>query len=137
MGLTSEHFSTAELQCRGLTCGDGHGCHVNGVKQELLDALEVLRTVIGKPITINDAFRCAIHNAQVGGVPDSQHLLGIAADISVPGMTGAELEAAARQVPAINGIGRGANYLHIDTRETPAEWTYLPNGQQAPYYPAG
>lgn len=43
--------------------------------------LEPLRSALGKPIKINSGFRCKQLNCAVGGVPDSHHLQGLAADI--------------------------------------------------------
>ena len=48
-----------------------YGCHM---------LLEPARKVVG-PIIINSGFRCSRVNALVGGVNNSQHLLGQAADI--------------------------------------------------------
>lgn len=41
----------------------------------------------GKPVLVNSAFRSATVNAAVGSKDTSQHRLGCAADIRVPGMT--------------------------------------------------
>ena len=41
----------------------------------------------GKPVLVNSAFRSAAVNAAVGAKDTSQHRLGCAADIRVPGMT--------------------------------------------------
>lgn len=41
----------------------------------------------GKPVLVNSAFRSAAVNAAVGSKDTSQHRLGCAADIRVPGMT--------------------------------------------------
>jgi uncharacterized protein YcbK (DUF882 family) len=129
--MESEHFKDAELAC--------HHCGVNLCQQELLDALEALRVAIGKPILVDDAYRCAVHNAEVGGAPHSEHLQGIAADIRVEGMTAAELEAVARQIPAFRGIGRSDQppYLHVDTRAIAAEWCYTSTGTVIAYYAPG
>lgn len=43
--------------------------------------LDPLRLFYGKPIRINSGFRCAALNKAVGGVSNSQHLRGEAADI--------------------------------------------------------
>lgn len=54
----------------------------------LADFLEQIRALLhGKPIMINSAYRSAEVNAAVGSKPTSQHRLGCAADIRVPGMT--------------------------------------------------
>ena len=49
-----------------------YGCHM---------LLEPARKAIGCPIIINSGFRCETVNRQVGGVRNSQHLQGCAADI--------------------------------------------------------
>ena len=43
--------------------------------------LDPLRTLYGRPITVNSGFRCAALNRAVKGVSNSQHLRGEAADI--------------------------------------------------------
>lgn len=43
--------------------------------------LQPLRSHLGAPIYVNSGFRCPGLNAKVGGVPNSQHLVGEAADI--------------------------------------------------------
>ena len=47
----------------------------------------VKRTLGGKPIMINSAFRSKAVNDAVGSKDTSQHRVGCAADIRVPGMT--------------------------------------------------
>lgn len=50
--------------------------------------LEEVKTVLGgKPIMINSAFRSKAVNDAVGSKDTSQHRVGCAADIRVPGMT--------------------------------------------------
>jgi len=50
--------------------------------------LEEVKTVIGgKPVMVNSAFRCKQVNDAVGSKDSSQHRIGCAADIRVPGMT--------------------------------------------------
>ncbi len=129
MGATSQHFTDAELACKH--------CGKNLCTSELVLALEALRTVINKPIKINDAYRCPTHNAEVGGAPNSEHLQGTAADVRVDGMSAAALEAAVELVPSIRGIGRAdhQDYVHIDVRLIPHKWCYNVDGQWVGYYP--
>jgi hypothetical protein len=54
----------------------------------LANFLEEVKTVLGgKPVMINSAFRCKQVNDAVGSKDTSQHRIGCAADIRVPGMT--------------------------------------------------
>ena len=54
----------------------------------LADFLEQVKTVLGgKPVMVNSAFRSKAVNDAVGSKDTSQHRIGCAADIRVPGMT--------------------------------------------------
>lgn len=46
--------------------------------------LEPLREWAGEPVVITSGYRCPELNRRVGGVPSSQHTLGLAADIHLP-----------------------------------------------------
>jgi putative chitinase len=85
----SPHFTLKEL-----THTD-HRTLDNSPKQEeisnlqrLAQFLEQVKTTLGgKPVMINSAFRSKAVNDAVGSKDTSQHRLGCAADIRVPGMT--------------------------------------------------
>ena len=54
----------------------------------LADFLEQVKEAVGgKPVMVNSAFRSAQVNTAVGSKETSQHRIGCAADIRVPGMT--------------------------------------------------
>lgn len=56
--------------------------------RRLADFLEQVKVVLGgKPIMVNSAFRSKAVNDAVGSKDTSQHRIGCAADIRVPGMT--------------------------------------------------
>ena len=56
--------------------------------QRLAEFLEAVKTLLGgKPIMVNSAFRSKAVNDAVGSKDTSQHRIGCAADIRVPGMT--------------------------------------------------
>ena len=44
--------------------------------------LDPLRELYGKPITINSGYRSPLVNKKIGGVPTSEHVKGMAADIT-------------------------------------------------------
>ena len=56
--------------------------------QRLAEFLETVKILLGgKPIMVNSAFRSKAVNDAVGSKDTSQHRIGCAADIRVPGMT--------------------------------------------------
>lgn len=50
----------------------------------LAGLLDQVADILGHGLTITSGFRCAQLNAAVGGVPDSQHIDGLAADFKCP-----------------------------------------------------
>jgi len=60
---------------------------INNLKR-LAEFLEKVKTVLGgKPVMVNSAFRSKAVNDAVGSKDSSQHRVGCAADIRIPGMT--------------------------------------------------
>lgn len=55
---------------------------VNNLKKLVEYVLDPLREKYGKPIHVNGAYRCPALNKAVGGSKTSQHMLGLAADIT-------------------------------------------------------
>lgn len=110
--MLSEHFSKSEMSCHH--CGQLPAGGISGV---LLDGLERLRTIVGKPIYVTNAYRCPEHNAAVGGVSNSQHVHGTAADIYVDGMGVWELANICKQI--FDGVGEyyGQEFVHVDMRD--------------------
>ena len=53
------------------------------VQRLIAEVLDPLREWYGKPIYINSGYRCEALNKAVGGVDNSYHLTGCAADIAV------------------------------------------------------
>jgi len=78
MSIPITNFTQKEFCCK---CGCG-SCEVS---MKLKETLQIIRNYWGKPIIITSSRRCRTHNARVGGVPNSQHLLGTAADITTEG----------------------------------------------------
>lgn len=85
---------------------------------------QYVRMRIGKSIIINSAYRTPRHNEAEGGVADSQHLYGTAADLKTPsGWTPAKMAAIAREImPDWGGVGIYDWGIHIDVREEKADW---------------
>lgn len=55
--------------------------------KRLADLLEQVRALLNKPVLVNSAYRSKQVNDAVGSKDTSQHRIGCAADIRVPGMT--------------------------------------------------
>jgi zinc D-Ala-D-Ala carboxypeptidase len=89
----SEHFTLAELthtNHRTLDNTPNEG-EIENLRR-LAVLLEQVKTQLGgRPIMVNSAFRSAAVNAAVGSKDSSQHRLGCAADIRVPGITPDEI----------------------------------------------
>ena len=87
----SEHFSLDELTASETAARNGwdNSPNLNELSnlKRLAEFLEKVRAVLGKPIIINSAFRSKLVNDAVGSRDSSQHRVGCAADIRVPGMT--------------------------------------------------
>lgn len=116
--MVTKHFSEKELSCR---C-----CGKLKIDPVLLVALEKLRELVGKEITVNCAYRCPKHNKEVGGVSNSQHVFGKAADIKVKGMTPKDLAKLAEKVPefANGGVGTYSTFVHVDVRNKKSRWSF-------------
>lgn len=58
-----------------------HAKIISNLKNLCVQVLEPLREHAGKPILVGSGYRCPSLNKAVGGVPNSQHQTGEAADI--------------------------------------------------------
>ena len=56
---------------------------VENLRALCLEVLQPLRDHLGKPVVVSSGYRCKDLNKKVGGVENSQHLKGEAADIKV------------------------------------------------------
>jgi putative chitinase len=82
--------------------------------QRLAEFLEIVKTTLGgKPIMVNSAFRSKAVNDAVGSKDTSQHRLGCAADIRVPGMTPDEVVKALFDLPYDQIIREFDRWTHI------------------------
>lgn len=97
--------------------------------RRLADFLEQVKVVLGgKPIMINSAFRCKLVNDSVGSKDTSQHRIGCAADIRVPGMTPDEV------VKAVIASKIGYDQVIREFATAPGKgWTHvsIPNTEDA------
>ena len=89
--------------------------------QRLAELLEQVKVAIGgKPVMVNSAFRCKEVNDAVGSKDTSQHRLGCAADIRVPGVTPDQVvkEIMAAKLPFDQLIREFDRWTHISVPNT-------------------
>ena len=116
MGDLSKNFSRHEFACK---CG----CGADEVSPKLIETLQTLRTLTNSPITITSGRRCQSHNATVGGVANSQHVIGNAADVIVKGWAASEVLKVLQVLVRAGALYVGYAYavndrvVHIDVRE--------------------
>jgi len=90
--------------------------------ERLANFLEQVKTLLGgKPIMINSAFRSKAVNDAVGSKDTSQHRIGCAADLRVPGMTPDEVVRAviASDLPFDQVIREFDRWTHISVTNQP------------------
>lgn len=85
------------------------------------ELLEQVRALLGKPILVNSAFRSKPVNDAVGSRDTSQHRLGCAADIRVPGFTPKQVVQACidAKIPFDQIIEEFDSWTHISVPNTP------------------
>lgn len=116
-----KYFTDGEFACKH--CGE---LPYGGMNPALMEALDKLRAMYGRPIYVSSGYRCTYWNMINGGVPNSQHKQGNAADIWVNG----DYDEFYELVVASNlfdGIGHypEQEFVHVDCRD---------NGNSPNYY---
>lgn len=109
-----EYFDRSEFKCK---CG---GKYCNGYPAEpderMVRVADQLRKNLGVPITIVSGLRCKTWNAIQGGVSNSQHMYGEAADIYAKGVSQSRVE---QELDKIGGVRyhyaiTGSSNVHFD-----------------------
>lgn len=87
------------------------------VKQELVDFLNQLRLRFGKPLVVTSGYRSPEHNKAVGGVANSYHTQGLAADIRPENQKDLPaLWELCRRLNVTGGVGIYDTFVHVDRR---------------------
>ena len=125
--MLSKHFSldeftfSATAQAMGIMNAPG-SLELANLRFLCREVLEPARKVIGEPIHITSGYRCLALNRAVGGVAQSYHVRGLAADLHI------ESDAhASRLADALNAQpycdlilvehAHGASWLHVQARK--------------------
>lgn len=105
------YFRPEEFACKCGACG---GYPVQ-MEEAAVRAAETVREHFGAPVTVSSGLRCKAHNANVGGVANSRHLLGKAVDFRVAGKTAAQTLAYVRTLPGIRyAYAIDGQFVHMD-----------------------
>ena len=113
----SKDFKVGEFLCKGTDCC-GNVAYIN---PKLVNLLQDIRDHFDKPVKITSGYRCPKHNKEVGGVSNSQHTKGNAADIIVYGVHPNTVADYCED--KADGLGRyGDRFTHVDMRGYKARW---------------
>ena len=120
----TKNFKKSEFECK---CGCEMPTNVFVNIQKLANQLQYVREFLDLPINLTNAYRCPTHNKAVGGVKNSQHVLGKAADIKIKGLTPQEVAVILDRLTTDGeilqgGIGIYSTFTHYDIRGKKARW---------------
>lgn len=114
MTKDGKYFKLSEFTC---SCG----CGANKTTPALMNLCEKIRAACGVPLRVNSGTRCPKHNKAVGGVANSNHVSGNAADLNPMGaITPLELHAIilreykAGRLKDLAGLGLYDTFVHVD-----------------------
>lgn len=115
MKLT-RNFSLSEFDCKD---GSQMPRDVQQRIQKLAIQLQVLRNYLNTTITINSGYRSPSYNKAIGGVKNSQHVLGNASDIVAKGYSSNQVYNAIEDLidkglMLQGGLGLYNNFVHYD-----------------------
>jgi zinc D-Ala-D-Ala carboxypeptidase len=125
MQLT-KHFSLEELTVSTVAARKGLDNTPNASEianlVRVAELLEQVRALLGKPIILNSGFRSKTVNDAVGSKDTSQHRIGCAADIRVPGMTPKQVVQACidADIPYDQIIEEFGSWTHISVPDMPS-----------------
>jgi uncharacterized protein YcbK (DUF882 family) len=115
-----KYFTLDEFDCPNLP---NSGVNMDS---DFLDKLEHAREIAGIPFKITSGYRTKERNEQVGGVPNSSHLIGVAADIAVGSGNERYVILNALIKAGFKRLGVAKTFIHCDTdrNKSNSVWTY-------------
>lgn len=135
MEMLSTHFSLAEMT-RSATASKYRidNAPSNAERDWLqflcLNVLEPLRAFINRPITISSGYRCPALNRKVGGVANSRHLYGQAADIRILNKEdGLKIFNFLRTIKCVDAVlfenskSTGSRWIHVNVAPNPRHYS--------------
>ena len=115
-----KYFTLDEFDCPSLPNSG------KNMDSSFLAKLEQAREIAGIPFKITSGYRTKDHNAEVGGVPNSSHLIGVASDIAVSSGSERYTILNALIKAGFKRIGVAKTFIHCDTdsNKSNSVWTY-------------
>ena len=95
--------------------------------KDFLSRLDQARSLCNIPFRITSGYRSEAHNRKVGGVSNSSHKKGLAADIACTNSSARHIIVTALLKVGLNRIGIADTFIHVDMDSSkPANviWTY-------------
>ena len=111
----SKNFRAGEFRCK---CGK---CKKALIDDVLVAQLQAIRDHFGASVNITSGYRCAAHNAAVGGNSQSSHMQGMAADIVVSGVKSQAVARFAESMGIVR-VGLYDDFVHIGSGSTKRFW---------------
>ena len=108
MSRISKWFVRSEVACK---CG----CGLDSMDIQTLWIADEVRDFVGKPVVVSSGHRCHVHNLNVGGRLDSQHLHARAMDLMVDDSEEV-FKFLCAKYPDKYGFGLYKEFVHIDTK---------------------
>ena len=125
--ILTKNFTKSEFECK-----DGSLMPVDVLENidTLARQLQRVRDITERPIRITNAYRSPEHNKKVGGVKNSQHLYGTAADIQIRNMTPKQVYNLLNKlmdegIILQGGLGLYRSFVHYDFRGERVRWNFI------------
>ena len=115
----SEHFTLEELTATNTGISNIPDELIVANLKTLCSTLEAVRSLLNKPIVVSSGYRNKEVNKAVGGVADSFHTYGLAADLKVSGMTPYEV------CMAIKDSGLDFDQCILEDLGSNGGWTHI------------
>lgn len=107
-----QYFSRKEFACKCGRYGNGYPAQMQRSVVELADRARAELKGVG---FVSSELGCSQHNANVGGVSDSRHLIGKAIDLRIEGRSARQTLAWAQKRPEVRyTYAIDTSYFHID-----------------------
>lgn len=116
IGEKPTNFRPYEFACH-------NGADTIKVDGRLIKALQKIREHFGKPVSVTSGYRTEAYNKKIGGATNSYHVKGMAADITVTGVS--NIEVAKYAATFLKGVGLynyKGGFVHVDMREKKYFW---------------